>query len=918
MPIKTFKNCCIYRQLVVKLINFKKNIIVMKKIFLIIVVLFYFFACRTEAQTYNAVANPEAVVTSNHVKFTVLTPGVIRMEWSENSKFTDQKSMVFVNRNLPVPIFKTNNKGKYVIIKTSLLTLKYLKGSGKFTKDNLNISYKGDKSQNFTWLPGTKNKGNLLGTYHTLDGYNGDTHYGSNKKIPLENGILSKDGWVLIDDSKTPLFDNSDWQWVEPRTEGNHQDWYFFGYGTHYKNALYDFTQIAGKIPIPPKFVFGIWWSRYWPYTDLEFKELNNEFKIHDVPLDVMVIDMDWHIVDRPEWFKNGKRINDQAGQSSGWTGFTWEKAYFPNPSKFLKWTNREHLKTCLNIHPASGIQPHEKIYPAFAKAMNFDTTGHKYIPFDITNKKYTKTYFDLILHPMENKGIDFWWLDWQQWSTTKIKGINPIFYLNYVHFSDMQRENKRPLIYHRWGGLGNHRYQIGFSGDTFITWKSLAYQPYFTITASNVCFGYWSHDIGGHMSNNIENIKDSELFTRWVEWGAFSPVFKTHCTENPLIERRIWAYPLENFLAMLHALKLRYSLIPYIYTAAREAHDNGISILRPMYYEYPKEDNAYKFKGQFQFGDDMIVSPVTHKIGKDSIYTNQLIWLPKGEWIEWQTGTILNGDQVVTLPYLLSEIPIFVKAGAIIPMQPDMNKIDAKPLNPLILNVFPGNSGHTRIYEDQGNNLGYLKGQYSFTNVSFSKNGNKTTIIIDSVEGQFPEMLLKRAYIINLPISYPPQFVKINGQTVNYSELFSDNSWTYNGNTLTTSVKTGILNTKKKLIIEIVFPENDINLLSGKKGMFSRLMFVKREYLQDIGISHDLTPPNQAKHFMLYDMARMAQPGLRITYNPTVKQILKEISYLHDELPLMYQAIGYKSKFNPKCKPLYNFMKILTNENKP
>lgn len=239
-----------------------------------------------------------------------------------------------------------------------------------------------------------------------------------------------------------------------------------------------------------------------------------------------------------------------------------------------------------------------------------------------------------------------------------------------------MQRENKRPLIYHRWGGLGNHRYQIGFSGDTFINWKSLAYQPYFTFTASNICFGYWSHDIGGHMSYNTENIKDNELFTRWVEWGAFSPIFKTHCTQNPLIERRIWAYPLENFLAMRQSLKLRYSLIPYIYTAAREAYDKGISILRPMYYEYPKEDNAYKFKGQYYFGDDMIISPVTHKIGKDSIYTNQLVWLPKGEWIEWQTGTILNGDKIVRLPYLLSEIPIFVKAGAIIPMQPHMKKL--------------------------------------------------------------------------------------------------------------------------------------------------------------------------------------------------------------------------------------------------
>jgi len=173
--------------------------------------------------------------------------------------------------------------------------------------------------------------------------------------------MISKDGWVLIDDSEKPIFDNSEWPWVMPRAEKEQQDFYFFCYGYDYKTALYDFTKTAGKIALPPKFAFGIWWSRYWEYTDWELRELINEFEIHDLPLDVLVVDMDWHITTKPEWYEDGEKITDTAGQRAGWTGFTWNKNYFPDPKDFLKWPEEKNLKVCMNLHPASGIQPHEE-----------------------------------------------------------------------------------------------------------------------------------------------------------------------------------------------------------------------------------------------------------------------------------------------------------------------------------------------------------------------------------------------------------------------------------------------------------------------------------------------------------------------------------------------------------------------------
>ncbi|MCK4448883.1 MAG: alpha-glucosidase, partial [Candidatus Marinimicrobia bacterium] len=608
---------------------------------------------------YNPVANQDAVVKSGNVRFTVLTSGLIRMEWAEDGVFEDRASLVFVNRNLPVPEFKKQKKGKWLQIKTNKFTLKYKIDSGRFTDKNLRIEFDDDGTQK-QWKPGNENKNNLLGTIRTLDGFDGTIMKWSTKKpIALESGILSRDGWVLIDDTEKPLFDNSDWPWVVARPEKDRQDLYFFCYGSDYKTALKDFTSVTGKIALPPKFAFGTWWSRYWEYTDLELRELVAEFEIHDVPLDVLVVDMDWHITSKPGWYKDGKKIHDQSGEGIGWTGFTWNRNYFPDPKKFLQWTEEKGLEVCLNLHPASGIQPHEEKYPEMSKAMGIDPESKRYVPFDIVNKDFAENFMSNVLHPMEADGVDFWWLDWQQWSTTNIPGVNPTFYLNYVFFSDMERRNeKRPLIFHRYGGLGNHRYQIGFSGDAFINWKSLAYQPYFTATASNVGFGFWSHDIGGHMAGE----STPELYTRWIQFGAFSPILRTHCTKAGYqggIERRIWAYPLEYFYAMRDAFQFRKALLPYIYSAAREAYDTGISICRPMYYDHPKAEEAYNFKNQYMFGNDMLVSPVTQPIGKDSLFIQKEIWLPEGEWIELFSGTILKGGKVVSRTFMLDEIPV-------------------------------------------------------------------------------------------------------------------------------------------------------------------------------------------------------------------------------------------------------------------
>ncbi len=325
----------------------------------------------------NPVADPRAVVVVGNARFTVLTPEMIRIEWAADGKFEDHASFVFINRRLPVPKFSKEEAGRKLTLKTSALTLTYDGSSadGRFTPENLRIELTLDGKQ-VTWHPGVTDSENLQGTTRTLDGARGNK-----TREPIEQGLVSRSGWSLVDDSARPLFDstnfsfkegeNSPWPWVIERPAGEHQDWYFFGYGHDYRKALGDYVKVAGRIPLPPRFAFGTWWSRYWDYSEQEIEEIVRGFRENSTPLDVFVIDMGWHIsLEQLKALGYGDKNNeDQSGHFLGWSGYTWNKELFPDPEGFLDRLHASHLKTSLNLHPASGIQPWEATYPAMAKA---------------------------------------------------------------------------------------------------------------------------------------------------------------------------------------------------------------------------------------------------------------------------------------------------------------------------------------------------------------------------------------------------------------------------------------------------------------------------------------------------------------------------------------------------------------------
>ncbi|MEI7634401.1 MAG: TIM-barrel domain-containing protein [bacterium] len=733
-------------------------------------ILTVFCVMQSPALQGEVIAAAAAVVQAGNARFTVLASALIRLEWSPSGRFEDRSSLAFMNRRMTVPQFTTSRAGGWLTLRTNDLTLRYREKGGRFSASNLSIARNDGM---FTWRPGMKDAGNLGSTTRTLDNVSG--------ACALDPGLISRNGWALVDDSRNIVLDNSDWPWAAPRetqTPDHAADWYFFGHGRDYKRALADFIAVSGRPPMPPRFAFGGWWSRYWAYTDKELKTLVKEFRDHGVPLDVLVVDMDWHL--------------------DGWTGYTWNPKYFPDPAGFLKWAHDEGLRVTLNLHPADGVGKHEAAFTDVARAMGLDPAKTDKVPFDCADHRFVEAYFKYLHHPLERMGVDFWWIDWQQGRQSKMTGLDPLPWLNYLHWTDMERNSDRagarPLIMSRWGGLGSHRTPMGFSGDTFCDWATLAFQPGFTAMAGNAGYGCWSHDLGGHQPGQTA----PELFARWIQWGAVNPVLRTHGTKNPNCERRLWAFPADVYHAAKQAWLMRYALIPYIYDAWREYHDTGIPLVRPLYYDWPEMSEAYKRPGQYMFGPDIMAAPVAEPGDFVSSCALSKIWLPPGAWVNWFTGETVEGPRQIARAVPLEEIPLWVRAGAIIPTAPvytdeitsmpqrdpsasDATATDRKervvlantasqPKDFLILRVYPGARGVTTLYEDDGATTGYLRGEFTRTRITMESPARtgRTRIVIHPAQGSYPGMPKQRRFaarFCGIKSSGQLTTVTINGQ---------------------------------------------------------------------------------------------------------------------------------------------------------
>lgn len=676
------------------------------------------------------VAHKTHTLVRDNVRFTVLTPCLLRVETQSRGKFCDEPTQSVWFRDFCKPEFKVNESSGTIEIKTTKANFLYNLKTKKMVRIKLRD---GRVVTNYK-------AGNLKGTCRTLDITAG--------VITLGDGVCSKNGVAILDDSDTLVL--KDDGAILPRKH-KETDEYYFAYGNDYIGATTDLYKLTGQVPLIPRYALSNWWSRYKAYTQEEYLTLMDRFKEEEIPITVATVDMDWHWVDiKGKFGKDSHKVFMHQNLmeyvydvwSAGWTGYSFNTDLFPDPAGFLKKLKDDGYKVTFNLHPSQGVRWFEDQYEEMCEAMGQDPSKKQPVKFDITDKKFTENYFKILHHPYEKMGIDFWWIDWQQGTKTPVPGLDPLWALNHYHFYDNAKNNNRPLILSRFAGAGSQRYPLGFSGDTTQTWSALDFQPGFTATASNIGYPWWSHDIGGHCMGK----KDDELYIRWVQLGVFSPIMRLHSTNNEFAGKEPWNYsgPVER--TAKDCLRLRHKLLPYIYTMNYRTHTECRAICEPMYYAYPERKSAYECKNQFFFGTELIVAPITEHTSTDNNMASVNVWIPEGRYTDIFTGRIYCGKRFLRMYRDIENIPVLAKAGAIIPMSAnDRNNDCSNPVDMELL-IYRGNNTF-ELYEDDGETLSYQNGAYCKTPFTVKENGSSVSFTIGAGEGDVSVVPEKRNY---------------------------------------------------------------------------------------------------------------------------------------------------------------------------
>jgi hypothetical protein len=699
-------------------------------------------------------------VSDGPARFQVLSPTLIRLEYAADERFEDGPTLTAVHRGRTRAKVKTKVVHGIRVIATSRMVLRYRIGAGPFDPSNLKLTLGRGKARRtfrpaFTPLaraadsppplvtapnpgdPSPRTQGNLGGWYRGLDSQSG--------AVPLHDGILTREGWYLLDDSSSPLLiENGRWFASRPAHFGPYQDGYLFGYGHDYATGLRDFRNLTGPAPLLPRQAFGNWFSQYTFYSATDYHKLLARFRAERVPLDVLVIDTD-------------------AKAPNPWNGWEWAQAFGPDPAGFLKWAHSKGLAVTLNVHPS--IAQNDPAFPAAnatAGGLGFDSGrcqlhyGSPQTPcgvWDWARPDHVASYFS-VHAPFERDGIDFWWLDWNSdESNANAPGLTPDTWINSLYAQRERDRGSRWLVLSRigssfWnyqgampGAWAEHRSAIHFTGDAFATWPMLDFEIRFT-TAEGAGIGlpYVSHDIGSFQGGELP----SDMYVRWVQFGTFQPILRLHSDHG---DRLPWEYDKRADRIASGFLRLRDSMVPYIYTAARQAYDSGLPIARPMYLDWPGANQAYRFDGEYMFGDELLAAPVTNPGER----AGKRVWFPPGDWVDVFTGTVHHGPGVKGLSVPLGRMPVFARAGSIVPRRTYDGNIGKGPADPLVLDVYAGDDGHYDLYEDSGKGFSYQHGGFARTEFRWHQDGNDATVVIGRARGHYAGMPANRRYILRI-----------------------------------------------------------------------------------------------------------------------------------------------------------------------
>ena len=547
---------------------------------------------------------------------------------------------------------------------------------------------------------------------------------------------------------------------------------YYFMYGGNADSVIAHMRQLTGQAPMFPLWTYGYWQSKERYKSQEETVGVVKKYRDLGVPLDGII--QDWQY-----W-----------GDNYHWNAMEFLNEEFPNPQKMVDDIHALNAHIIISIWSSFGpkTQPYKELekdnmlfnfstWPQSGKSdwppnMDYPSGVRVYDPY---NPKARDIYWKYLKKGLFSLGIDGWWMDSTEpdhlditpkdfdektylGSFRKVRNAFPLMTVGgvYKHMREATSD-KRVFILTRSAFAGQQRYAANtWSGDTEASWKTLKDQISSGLNFSLTGIPYWNSDIGGffiwEFKDKLDDPEYRELYARWLQFATFTPMMRSHGADAP---REIYQFGKKGepvYDALEKYINLRYSLLPYIYSEAWQITNQQSSLMRALVMDFPNDEKVLDLNDQYMFGHSFLVAPVLKSMYTEDKKENfqqdgyRQVYLPKGtEWFDYWTGERFSGGQTIDKKAPIDILPLYVKAGSIVPVGPKVDYAEQKDWSNLKINIYPGADAEFTLYEDENDNYNYEKGAYS--EIKFVWDNNKQQLTIEKRQGKFEGMIKNRSF---------------------------------------------------------------------------------------------------------------------------------------------------------------------------
>lgn len=759
------------------------------KISSILVAAAFLSTLPVEAQTFRQTKQGITGTTQGmDIEIQFVSPEIVRVVKAPEGRSFTKKSLSVVKSPESMSV-TTEKKGETVSLKSNAVRVDFNVGTGRisfFDKQGKALFTEKDYGAQFTPFNDAGNptfsvrQAFLLDKDEAIYGLGqqqvDDLNQRNHKHFMRQRAlyasvpiIQSTKGYGMFWDNYSPTTYTDNPQEMSFDSEvGECMDYYFM-YGGNADGVIAQIRDLTGQAPMYPLWTFGFWQSRERYKSQQETMEVVDKYRELGIPLDGII--QDWQY-----W-----------GPNSNWNSMNFDNPEFPDPQKMIDHVKKKNAKIMISIWASFG--PDTNLYKDLEKInalFNFKTWpadgGVK--AYDAYNEKARDIYWEHLNKGLFSKGIDAWWTDSTEPDHLDVQErdfdiptamgtyrsvVNAFPLMSNKGVYEHQRavtSDKRVYLLTRCAFAGQQRYAANtWSGDVVCNWETFRKQIPTGLNFSLSGIPYWNTDIGGFFNwpyhGGAENKAYHELYTRWFQYGTFLPMQRSHGSGVKkeiynLGKKGDWVYDSEE-----KYINLRYALLPYLYSTGWQVTDNAGSFLRALFMDFNEDQKVHTISNQYMFGKAFLVTPVTKNMyvfsdkeqWKDpyedfSKTGTQDVYLPKGtKWFDFWTGEALNGGQMVTKEVPIDIIPLYVRAGSIVPFGPKVQYSTEKKWNNLEIRIYPGADGEFVLYEDENDNYNYEKGAYSI--IKFTWDDAKRTLNIADREGTFPGMLKSRKFNI-------------------------------------------------------------------------------------------------------------------------------------------------------------------------